>query len=272
MLYKYTNDHAIPDNVGTKHDLPQDLFDWINVDAQPKPFEFRDDIKNGWRVTDSTMLGKPDIGNTSPSSGLNYLELDLPYDVPHEKMHKEADSFREHYVPHRSYYEGHGGWSSLCIHGLSAVQTQHHDRYGFKNEDGSPIEDADAPYIWTDICKWMPTIAEFFQKTFTYDTFARVRVMQLAPGGYIHPHTDWDMHKLGPVNMALNNPEGCKMYMKGRGVVPFKPGQANKLDIGFEHIVFNDSDEYRYHMIIHGAPGPHWNQVFYNSYKKLCTT
>ena len=271
MLYKYTDEHAIPDNVGTKHNLPQSLFEWINNEAPPKPFQFRTDLKKGWRVTDSTMIGEPDIGNPSPLSGLHYLKLDLPYDVPHEKMHKEADSFREHYVPHRSYYEGHGGWSSLCIHGLSAVQTQHHDRYGFKNEDGSPIEDADAPYIWTDICKWMPTIAEFFQKTFTYDTFARVRVMQLAPGGYIHPHTDWDMHKLGPVNMALNNPEGCKMYMKGRGVVPFKPGQANKLDIGFEHIVFNDSDEYRYHMIIHGAPGPHWNQVFYNSYKKLCT-
>jgi len=269
MLYKYTDDHIIPEHIGTKHALPQDLLNWVKTDAQPKPFEFRDDLKTGWDVCNETMLGLPDIGNASPSSGLNYLELGLPYKVPYEKMYEEAHSFKEHYVPHRSLYEGHGGWKSLCIHGLSAVQTQYHDRYGFKKDDGSPMEDKDVPYIWTDICKWMPTIAKFFQETFTYETFARVRIMQLEPGGYIFPHTDWDMHKLGPVNLALNNPDGCKFFMRGRGVVPFKPGQANKLDIGFEHIVFNDSDEYRYHMIIHGGPGKHWGPVFHGSYQKL---
>ena len=262
MRYNYTKEHLIPDEISVVHDLPQDLVEWINYDAKPRPFDFRDDIvpgKNnnklteGMEVLQRTMYGEPKVGNPSPNSGLHYLELDLPWEVPHEKMHKEADSFREHYVPHRSAYE-------------------YHDRYGFKNDDGTPMEDKDVPYIWTDICKWMPTITEFFKNIFNYQVYARVRIMQLEPGGYIFPHTDWDMHTLGPVNMALNNPEGCKFYMKGRGVVPFRPGQANKLDIGFEHIVFNDSDEYRYHMIIHGWPGNSmepWNSIFYNSYKKL---
>ena len=32
------------------------------------------------------MIGEPDIGNSSPLSGLHYLKLDLPYDVPHERL------------------------------------------------------------------------------------------------------------------------------------------------------------------------------------------
>ena len=86
MLYKYTDDHAIPDVIGAKHDLPQDIVNWIKIEAQPKPFEFRDDLKAGWDVCNESMFGQPDIGNTSPSSGLNYLELGLPYKVPYEKM------------------------------------------------------------------------------------------------------------------------------------------------------------------------------------------
>jgi hypothetical protein len=281
MQFNYTDEHLIPKNICNMHELPQEITDWILSDAQPQRFHFREDIvpnkkgnkhTEGMEVLQRTMYGDPDVGNPSPNSGLHYLELDLPWEVPYGDMHKEADSFREHYVPHRSAYEGHGGWKSLCIHGLSAVQTQYHDRYGFKNDDGSPMEDKDVPYIWTDICKWMPTIANFFKTIFNYQVYARVRIMQLEPGGYIFPHKDWDMHTLGPVNLALNNPDNCRFYMKGRGVVPFKPGQANKLDIGFEHIVFNDSDEYRYHMIIHGWPGNSmepWNSIFYNSYKNL---
>jgi hypothetical protein len=263
-LYKYADEHAIPLGIGTKHHLPQDIVNWINTNAQPKQFKFRDDLNTIDDVL--TYLGGFPHLPAFTGNSLHYLELDLPYDVPYEKMHKEADSFRQHYVPHRTHYEGHGGWNSLCIHGLSAVQTQGEDMYGFTHPNDS------IPYIWTDICKWMPTIAMFFQETFTYDAFERIRIMQLEPGGFIYPHTDSDNHKLGPVNLALNNPDGCKFFMKGRGVVPFKPGQANKLDNGFEHIVFNDSDEYRYHMIIHGIPGPSWDKIMHNSYKKLCVS
>ena len=314
MQFNYTDEHLVPEHISGKHDLPQAIHNWINSDAQPKPFDFRDDIvpskegkkpTEGMEVLRGTMYGEPDDGNPSVDSGLHYLELDLPWDIPYKEMHKEADSFKEHYVPHRSMYEHHGrfncgvnsavvdqhgatriapavpGWGSLCIHGLSAVQTQYHDRYGFIKDDvtktdlhpfGTPMEDKDVPYIWTDICKYMPTIAKFFQEVFSYQVYARIRIMQLAPGGFIYPHTDWDMHTIGPVNIALNNPDGCKFYVKGRGCIPYKPGSAIKLDIGFDHALFNDSDEYRYHMIIHGWPGNSmepWNSIFYNSYKKM---
>ena len=156
MQFHYTAEQLIPKNIRKVHDLPQELIEWINTQAQPRPFNFREDIvpgkKNnklteGIEVLQRTMYGPPDIGNPSPSTGLHYLELNLPWKVPYEEMHKEADSFREHYVPHRSAYEGHGGWKSLCIHGLSAVQTQYHDRYGFTNDDGTPMEDCVAPMV-----------------------------------------------------------------------------------------------------------------------------
>jgi hypothetical protein len=40
--------------------------------------------------------------------------------------------------------------------------------------------------------------------------------------------------------------------IEGHGVVPFKQGSGFLLDIGKKHAVINDSDEYRYHIIIHG--------------------
>ena len=91
--------------------MPQDLLNWVKVDAQPKSFEFRDDLKAGWDVCNETMLGSPEIGNASPSSGLNYLELGLPYKVPHEKMYEEA------------HLDGHHVSVELMNHGIYAKET-----------------------------------------------------------------------------------------------------------------------------------------------------
>jgi hypothetical protein len=182
------------------------------------------------------------------------------------KMLEEAQRLSKHYVPHRNH-ENHQGWSSLCVHGLSSVHTESSHTYGFK--------DADAPWRWTDIADWCPTIAEFFKNKFDYSKYFRIRIMKLAPGGYIVPHRDsivQEENHIGPINVALNNPEGAEFYMDGHGYLPWVQGRAIKLNLYNVHSVFNHSKEDRYHIIVHGHMGNGWtNRILnnYNNWKKV---
>jgi hypothetical protein len=51
--------------------------------------------------------------------------------------------------------------------------------------------------------------------------------------------------------------------------VPFKVGRGFMLDIGREHIVVNDSNEERYHIIIHGRPTAVITNLIKESIKQL---
>ena len=191
-------------------------------------------------------------------NNLGYLTMKFPFDIPVAAMHAEAKALKESYVYHRAG-GNHKGWRSLCLHGLSSVHTESHDRYGFPTRE-------EAPYGWTDISKFCPVTTAFFKDSFGYDWYERVRFMLLEPGGYILPHEDVEHKQLTAINLALNNPEGCRFVMSGWGTVPFQAGTCNMLAIGYEHAVFNDSNEDRYHMIIHGSRGPEWSQYIKNSY------
>lgn len=178
-----------------------------------------------------------------------------------DKMHWEAKQLEKHYVPHR-HHESHVGWSSLCIHGLSSVHTEAHHTYGFKDRES-------APYRWTDVADWCPTITDFFMNRYDYREYDRIRIMKLSPGGYIIPHKDSlteDENHIGPTNIALNNPEDCNFYMDNIGILPFKQGATIKLNLYNVHAVFNHSDEDRYHIIAHGRAGDTWKDKVYNSY------
>jgi hypothetical protein len=56
---------------------------------------------------------------------------------------------------------------------------------------------------------------------------------------------------------------------KDIGTVPFKVGRGFMLDIGREHIVVNDSNEDRYHIIIHGKPTLAITNLIKESIKQL---
>lgn len=167
-------------------------------------------------------------------------------DIDIDAVNKELDRLQYYFVPHRdkdkinSY--GHEGWAGLTLHGLDYDKTENFDRYGHNDESA---------YRWTEVCEYCPYIVNLI-KSFPYSRFGRVRIMQLAPGGYIMPHVDGPGRIFGPLNFALTQPEGCRFIFKDYGVVPFKVGRGFLLDIGQEHIVVNESNEYRYHIIIHG--------------------
>lgn len=200
------------------------------------------------------------------SDKISFLPIDWESVLDIDTMFDEAKRLEKHYVPHRTH-ESHSGWSSLVIHGISSVHTESSHTYGFTDQT--------APYRWTDISDLCPTITEFFKNQFDYDRYFRIRIMKLSPGGFIIPHQDSidvKENHIGPINFALNDPEGCNFYMDDIGILPWKPGRMIKLNLFNVHAVWNRSRENRYHIIVHGHAGKSWpDRIFknYNIWKNI---
>lgn len=180
-----------------------------------------------------------------------------------DQMLNEAINLKNLFVEHRP--KDGCGWKSLCIHGLSSVHTDHHNYYGYENRDK-------APYKWTDLSNFCPTIVNFFKKDFDYKIYDRIRIMKLEPGGYIMPHQDvFDKSEqhLGPINISLNNPDKCKFYMENIGYLPFNNKKIIMLNLYNIHWVYNESDEARYHLIVHGKKGESWSKRITKSFEQL---
>jgi hypothetical protein len=177
-----------------------------------------------------------------------YLKLQLT--APWSTMLAEASALESLYVPHRD--DGLSlGWSSLCLHGINATQT----------------DVGTGEYKWTEIAAQCPVTTEFFKRQFPFYQYQRIRFMRLAPGGYITPHADGNNFVLSAVNISLNNPAGCEMVVEGVGVVPFDPeGSALAFNTSYRHAVWNQSNHARYHIIVHGEPKPAWIDLVTKSY------
>ena len=204
-------------------------------------------------------------------SGWPYFEVQLP-DCPYAEMLKEARALKEMFVSHRGQDlnggYAHEGWRSLCVHGLSATQTDFFAKYG------NWASEKEAPFGWTEIAERCPETTRYFKEIFPHERYYRLRYMLLEPGGYIQPHHDRHFHLLSPVNIALNNPKGCHFKMEGKGYIPFRAESAFAVDIGYKHAVWNDSDEDRYHIIVHGEFNhlwPKWEEWVKASYKRQYT-
>ena len=173
----------------------------------------------------------------------------VDFDADFKKMHEECLANDHLFVGHRqkdkqgSY--NHEGWAAITLHGINSTATENYEQYGFSSAE-------EANYTWTEVCDLFPTCTNFV-KSLKYKHYDRVRIMKLSAGGYIMPHVDGQGRIFGPLNIAINNPPGCDFYFKKWGRVPFKQGTGNFLDIGNEHIVWNNSNEDRYHFIVHGS-------------------
>lgn len=178
-----------------------------------------------------------------------YLDFPEDFKVFEEEINKLPEQF---WVNHRAKDKAgsysHEGWQSSTIHGISYDKTEHFDRYGFNTQE-------EANYTWTEICEYIPNTVEFI-KNLKYSRYDRVRLMKLQPGGYIMPHTDGNSRVFGPLNIAINNPTGCRFVFEKYGTVPFKQGRGVFPDIGNTHAVHNDSSQSRIHLILHGEINP----------------
>jgi hypothetical protein len=189
--------------------------------------------------------------------------LPVNFDADFESMLNECRRNDHLFVGHRQQDQHlsyrHEGWSAITLHGITSTATENYEQYGFASE-------VDADYHWTEVCDLFPRCVEFL-KSLGYTKYSRVRIMKLKAGGYIMPHVDGPGRVFGPLNIAINNPQGCEFYFKDSGKVPFEQGRGFFLDIGREHIVWNNSTEDRYHFIVHGTPGISIQQRVYTQLK-----
>ena len=166
-------------------------------------------------------------------------KLDL--DVPVDEIYEEIQNVKK-YLRVNEPNSNTIGWKAFCIHGQSLHRTQHDSAYSdFLGHKWTP-----------EALEHMPVTIKWL-KSLGYKSFTRVRVMCLLPKGIINVHKDQTVSKLDPVNVAINNPTGCKFYLENHGELEFSPGVAYQLNLVNHHAVVNDSDVHRYHIIIHGS-------------------
>jgi len=189
-------------------------------------------------------------------SGLPWLPLDI--EIPTDVILSEIQNIKHLLTVHRDDYAEHSGWSSFCIHGKAYNATREDEHYNDSR-----------PYIWTpEAEELMPQTVEFF-KQWPAGGFRRLRVMRLAPKGWIAIHRDTKVSNLQPINIAITQPEECAFVMERHGRVPFETGKALLLDISNLHTVFNDSDQDRWHLIVHQQFNLDADNLVAKSYKKF---
>ena len=184
--------------------------------------------------------------------------------IPWKEIHAEAIHLLETecFSLHRA--NSGGGWLSLCMHGMSSVHTNVPEDYDMPDSAESELAD------WTDISKFCPITKEWMQDEMLYDKFTRVRFMALLPDGWIRPHQDRPSTvSLGATNVAINNPDGCKLVLEEFGEMPFVPGRAMKINTGYHHAVWNRSEEPRIHMIFDGDTSSKFKEILNNNYAKM---
>lgn len=194
-------------------------------------------------------------------SNLAYLKLDIK--VPYVQIQQEVNNIKDLFVTHREDYNEHEGWYSFSIHGKSYDSTREDEYYNDQR-----------PFVWTNEAEaLMPLTVDFFKNNWFGNTFARLRVMKLAPGGYIFLHSDEDKNKTNncmyPVNIAITQPKECEFIFENAGVVPFEPGSAFLLNVSNKHLVINNSNEDRYHLIAHHLTTTReYNKIIVNSFNR----
>jgi len=229
-----------------------------------KPFEvFLADMFSSnphviWAGFSPYGVSRPSLGPNShkESNDLYCEEIMLPkFDI--NEFLKEIENLEKHdlFVKHRS--DKHPGWSSFVLHGIDWNKTNDYGDYGYASNE-------ETPYKFVDYAKQhIPTIVKYFQNNQinNFKKYHRIRIMKLAPGGYISLHNDTPDGKYHTngwnLNMAINNPENCEMHFWNDkylylGQVPWQPGKAFKIRTGYNHLVRNLSNENRYHIIVHG--------------------
>jgi hypothetical protein len=173
-----------------------------------------------------------------------YLKLDI--DVPFAEMLNEAQSLRDLFIPYRQDDYENRGWHSLPLIGLSSKDPYAWDVYDYKD-----AREAAKNIKWTEISDMCPKTSMWLREVYPSCSYGRVRFMLLEAGGSIDFHRDTTHSILAAINVALSNHPNCYWLWKNGERMSFKPGDAYAMNLSYEHSVVNDSDEDRYHLIIH---------------------
>lgn len=172
-----------------------------------------------------------------------YLKLGIS--LPYKEMCAEAFALTDKFSPHRSDEYSHNGWESLTIHGLGWNKHESYDAYGYKKG-----KDASKDMFWTEIAGQCPITTKWLKEVFPCNRYGRVRFMMLRAGGSIALHSDSRMKLIENINVALNNPPGCKWIWGDGEELIMEPGGVYAMNLYYPHKLVNNSDEDRMHLII----------------------
>ena len=172
-----------------------------------------------------------------------HLKLNIP--LPYTEMLAEAFALIDKFTPHRSGDYGHDGWESLTLHGLGWDKHENWSDYGYKKG-----KDASVDMRWTEIAALCPTTTKWLKEVFPCNKYGRVRFMLLRAGGHISMHKDSSMKLIENINVALNNPAGCKWIWGDGEELIMQQGGVYAMNLYYHHSIVNNSDEDRMHMII----------------------
>jgi hypothetical protein len=174
-----------------------------------------------------------------------YLKLDIV--LPYKEMLVEAFALLDKFTPHRSGDYSHDGWESLTIHGLGWDKHENYDVYGYKRG-----KDASKDMGWTEIADLCPVTTKWLKEVFPCNKYGRVRFMLLRAGGKIDMHNDSPsgMRLIENINVALNNPIGCKWIWGDGEELIMEQGGVYAMNLSYDHMVVNESTQDRMHIII----------------------
>jgi hypothetical protein len=115
---------------------------------------------------------------------------------------------------------------------------------------------------WTSFAEKCPITVDFVKKNFPSNQFGRVRFMLVEAGGHIAEHSDTNTPLLENTNISLSNPDGCMWQWGDCEQFFMPPGKSYIMNIHYPHAVFNNSDEDRYHLIVHRLDStPQWKTI-----------
>ena len=183
--------------------------------------------------------------------------LKLLMDAPFKEMYAEAKAIKEHFVNHMEtlsrgapwYEDGqHQGWFSICLHNMTDSKI-----HNTKEKVNEKVWKYVHERAWTKASKRCPVTTNYFKNVFPMKTYYRLRFMLLKPGGYVEPHSDsLTTNPSWQYNISLNNPNECFLVTE-KGTVPFDDkGSVFLFNNYYKHSVINESEEDRYHIILHG--------------------
>lgn len=236
------------------------------MDSATKFFEENSGLKTSFPKIPNDLTNNEEITKWVFKQDIPYIELDLQFDV--SRWLAESKLAEPYLINHRES-QPHKGWKSCCIHGIDIEKTGIWSCYA----------DQEPAYQWTALSESTPTIKQFWQQ-FPFESFARIRFMQVEAGGYIYPHHDTPpdynknsevLNHLVPINIAIYHPANCYMTLKDHGIVPWQAGDVKIVNITNYHSVINFSDQPRMHLIAHGVVGnriKEFSTLIADSYKK----
>ena len=177
-----------------------------------------------------------------------YLKSHLTF--PKESLDEVLQVYDEGYFVRHRGNDG-DGWLSCALHGWGVDKPEY---WRTMNPSGYGFTEDQVNYGWTELQEIAPRTKEFLLDNFDTAQMRRARFMLLEPNGYIDKHTDGEGRNIfSAINVAITQPDNC--YLRRVDTleeVPFKPFDMFFYDNRVLHEARNNSNENRFHFIIHG--------------------